>query len=80
VDRNLTTEHAHSVPAHQRQITAEQSSLKEESLSAPPVDDSRSDVERTFRQIKSLILGKTSPSARTGSVWPELHRTEADLN
>jgi hypothetical protein len=80
LDRNLATEHAHSEPAHQPQIIAEQSSLKAESLSAPPVDESRSEVEKTFRQIKSLILGGTNPSARTGSAWPKLHRTEADIN
>lgn len=79
LDRNLATEHAHSEPAHQPQIIAEQRSLKAELLSAPPIDESRSDVEKTFRQIKSVILGKTSPSARTGSAWPKLH-PEVDLN
>jgi hypothetical protein len=80
LDRNLATEHAHSEPAHQPQITAEQRSLKAESLSTPPVDESRSDVGKMFSQIKSLILDQTRPSARTDSAWAKLHGTEADLN
>lgn len=80
LDRNLATEHAHSTQPHQLQIEAERRSLQPESLTASPVDESRSDVEKTFRQIKGLILGKTKSSARKRSVWHEPLRTEADLN
>ncbi|HTU63432.1 MAG TPA: hypothetical protein VMF89_33450, partial [Polyangiales bacterium] len=80
LDRNLATEHAHSAPDYQPQIAAEQRSLKAESLAASPVDESRSDVDKTFRQIQRLILGKTKPAARTANAWAKLHRTEADLN